>query len=79
METMKKRLLYVFLASLLYPFFNKRIWEASGAEFWVGYGIIFTFAFLLFTMMFVLPLKEENKKESDIKTIENEQRKKRFT
>ena len=29
--------------------------------------------------MFVLPLKEENKKENDIKIIENEQRKKRFT
>ena len=69
---MKKRLLYVFLASLFCSFLNKNIWEASGTEFWVGYGIIFTFAFLLFTMMFVLPLKEENKKENNIKIIKNE-------
>ena len=62
METMKKRLLYVFLASLFCPFLNKNIWEASGAEFWVGYGITFTFIFLLLTMMFVLPFKEDSKK-----------------
>lgn len=59
---MKKRLLYVFLASLFCSFLNKNIWEASGSEFWVGYGITFTFIFLLLTMMFVLPFKEDSKK-----------------
>ena len=61
---MKKRLLYVFLASLFCPFLNKNIWEASGAEFWVGYGITFTFVFVLLTMMFVLQFKEEFKKRN---------------
>ena len=61
---MKKRLLYVFLASLFCSFLNKNIWEANGAEFWVGYGITFTFMFLLLTMMFVLPFKEEFKKRN---------------
>lgn len=61
---MKKRLLYVFLASLFCPFLNKNIWEASGAEFWVGYGITFIFVFVLLTMMFVLPFKEEFKKRN---------------
>lgn len=45
METMRKRLLYVFLASLCCPFLNEHIWETSGIEFWIGYGIIFAIAF----------------------------------
>lgn len=72
METMRKRLLYVFLASLCCPFLNEHIWETSGIEFWIGYGIIFAIAFFFLTMMFVLPIKEELKKEDNIKTTENE-------
>lgn len=69
---MKKRLLYVFLVSLFCPVLNEHIWETSGAEFWIGYGIIFAIAFLFLTMMFVIPLKEDLKKEDNIKSIENE-------
>lgn len=65
---MKKRLLYVFLVSLFCPFLNEHIWETSGVEFWVGYGIIFAIAFLFLTMMFVIPLKENFKKEDNIKS-----------
>lgn len=69
---MKKRFLYVFLVSLFCPFLNEHIWETSGIEFWVGYGIIFAIAFLFLTMMFVIPLKEDFKKEDNIKSTENE-------
>lgn len=69
---MRKRLLYVFLASLLCPFLNEHIWETSGVKFWTGYGIIFTIAFLFLTMMFVIPLKEDFKKEDNIKSTKNE-------
>lgn len=69
---MKKRLLYVFLVSLFCPFLNENIWETSGVEFWTVYGIIFAIAFLFLTMMFVIPLKEDFKKEDNIKSTENE-------
>lgn len=69
---MKKRFLYVFLVSLFCPFLNEHIWETSGIEFWVSYGIIFAIAFLFLTMMFVIPLKEDFKKEDNIKSTENE-------
>ena len=69
---MRKRLLYVFLASLFCPFLNEHIWETNGIEFWTGYGIIFTIVFLFLTMMFVIPLKEDFKKEDNIKSTENE-------
>ena len=42
-----KKLLYVFLVSLLLPFFNEKLWIYSGIEFWIYYSILFAIILIL--------------------------------
>ena len=52
MKTRIKRLLYIFLASLILPFTNEKLWAYSGIEFWIYYSILFGIVLILLLIMY---------------------------
>lgn len=37
---MKKKILFVILASLLLPAINNSVWNYTGTQFWIQYGFL---------------------------------------
>ena len=54
---MKTKLKWIFLISLILPGINEHIWDKSGVEFWINWGILFLIAFSLLTLLLTIDEK----------------------